>query len=88
MQPGMPLVVTASFDPFETKWTKVVRELLSSIGQGGAPDGPNRQLGVSSLRASAAGIHHVSFVIPKSVFGQITVRNYSTNATQYDIIPT
>lgn len=41
-----------------------------------------------NLRASAAGIHHVSFVIPKSVFGQITVRNYSTNATQYDIIPT
>lgn len=56
LQPGMPLVVTASFDPFETKWTKVVRELLSSIGQGGAPDGPNRQLGVSSLRASAAGV--------------------------------
>ena len=41
-----------------------------------------------NLRASAAGIHHVSFVIPKSVFGQIMVRNYSTNATQYDIIPT
>lgn len=56
LQPGMPLVVTASFDPFETKWTKVVRELLSSVGQGGAPDQPNRQPRISSLRASAAGV--------------------------------
>ena len=42
-------------------------------------------------RASAAGIHHVSFVIPESVFGKITVQNYSTNASnasQYDITPT
>jgi len=56
LQPGMPLVVTASFDPFETKWTKVVRELLSAVGQGGAMEGPNRQPGLSSLRASAAGV--------------------------------
>lgn len=56
LQPGLPLVVTASFDPFETRWTKVVRELLSAVGQGGAMDGPNRQPGLSSLRASAAGV--------------------------------
>ncbi len=41
-------------------------------------------------RAAAAGIRHVGFVVPESVFGQITVQNYSTNAanaTQYHIVP-
>ncbi len=56
IQPSLPLVVTASFDPFETKWTKVVRELVSTVGQGGAPDQPNRQAAQTSLRASAAGM--------------------------------
>ena len=56
LPPGLPLVVTAPFDPFETKWTRVVRELVSTLGQGGSPDAPNRQAGISSLRASAAGV--------------------------------
>lgn len=41
-------------------------------------------------RAAAAGIHHVGFVVPESVFGQITVQNYSSNAasaTHYTIVP-
>lgn len=56
LPPGLPLVVTAPFDPFETKWTRVVRELVSTVGQGGAPDAPNRQAAQTTLRASAAGI--------------------------------
>ena len=56
LPPGLPLVVTAPFDPFETKWTKVVREMVSTVGQGGAPDRPNRQAAQTTLRASAAGI--------------------------------
>lgn len=56
LPPGLPLVVTAPFDPFETKWTQVVRELVSTVGQGGAPDAPNRQAAQTTLRASAAGV--------------------------------
>ena len=32
-------------------------------------------------RAYAAGIRHVSFVVPETVFGQMAVNNYSDNAT-------
>ncbi len=56
LQPALPLVVTAPFDPFETKWTQVVRELVSVVGQGGAPDAPNWQAARTTLRASAAGV--------------------------------
>lgn len=31
-------------------------------------------------RAYTAGIRHVSFVVPESVFGQMTVNTYSSNA--------
>lgn len=31
-------------------------------------------------RAYAAGIRHISFVVPESVFGQMTVNTYSSNA--------
>lgn len=44
-----------------------------------------------NLRAYQAGIRHVSFVVPETVFGQISVQNYSTNSTQavdYEITPT
>ncbi|MFD1466968.1 hypothetical protein ACFQ48_01930 [Hymenobacter caeli] len=35
-------------------------------------------------RAAAAGIHHVSFVVPETVFGQISVGTYTENATKAD----
>ncbi|RYY13358.1 MAG: hypothetical protein EOO36_15975 [Cytophagaceae bacterium] len=41
-------------------------------------------------RAYAAGIHHVSFVVPETVFGQMAVSNYSNNAVSnatYAITP-
>ena len=43
-----------------------------------------------NTRAFAAGIHHVSFVVPETVFGQISVQSYTSNvadanANAYDI---
>jgi hypothetical protein len=38
-------------------------------------------------RAYLAGIRHVSFVVPDSVFGQITVNTYSANALAYPGYP-
>ncbi|MBJ6142410.1 hypothetical protein [Hymenobacter sp. BT559] len=38
-------------------------------------------------RAYLAGIRHVSFVVPDSVFGQITVNTYSANALAYPEYP-
>ncbi|MVN75159.1 hypothetical protein GO988_02340 [Hymenobacter sp. HMF4947] len=35
-------------------------------------------------RAYAAGIRHVTFVVPESVFGQMTVNTYSSNASASD----
>lgn len=41
-----------------------------------------------NVRAFAAGIHHVSFVVPETVFGQISVQSYTSNVAEtstYDI---
>jgi hypothetical protein len=56
IRPAITVVVTTEFDPFETKWTRVVREAVLGIGQGVPPDGPRRPLDVSSIRVSAAGV--------------------------------
>ena len=37
-----------------------------------------------NLRAAKAGIHHVSFVVPETVFGQISVGTYSENVAKAD----
>jgi hypothetical protein len=56
LRPAITVVVTMEFDPFETKWTRVVREAVLGIGQGVPPRGPQRPLDISSVRVSAAGI--------------------------------
>ena len=41
-----------------------------------------------NIRAQQAGINHVSFVVPESVFGQISVQSYTHNvaeANEYEI---
>ena len=41
-----------------------------------------------NIRAQRAGIHHVSFVVPETVFGQISVQSYTHNvaeANNYEI---
>lgn len=54
MQPCLILVVTAPCDPFETKWTRLVRELAYGVGNAATPD--VRPDGVADVRISAAGI--------------------------------
>ena len=56
MRTALSLVVTAQFNPYETRWTKVVREMVIGVGQGTPPHGPQRPLDVSSIRVSAAGV--------------------------------
>lgn len=50
------LVVTAMFNPFETKLVKMVREAIVGIGVGTPPQGPDRPLDLKTTRVSAAGI--------------------------------
>jgi hypothetical protein len=56
LRPALSLVVTAPFDPFDTKWTRVVREAL--LGSGPAPTAGMAGAPVprSAARVSAAGI--------------------------------
>ena len=56
LRPTLSLVVTATFDPFDTKWTRVVREAIVGLGQGVPPHGPQRPLDVTGVRVSAAGV--------------------------------
>jgi len=56
MRTALSLVVTAQFNPYETRWTKVVREMVIGVGLGTPPHGPQRPLDMSSIRVSAAGV--------------------------------
>ncbi|MGI4788784.1 MAG: Pvc16 family protein [Janthinobacterium lividum] len=56
MRTALSLVATAEYNPYETRWTKVVRELVVGIGVGIPPHGPGRPLDLSSIRVSAAGL--------------------------------
>lgn len=56
MRTALSLVVTAQFNPYETRWTKVVREMVIGVGPGTPPHGPQRPLDISSIRVSAAGV--------------------------------
>ncbi len=56
MRTALSLVVTAQFNPYETRWTKVVREMVIGVGLGTPPHGPQRPLDVSSIRVSVAGV--------------------------------
>jgi hypothetical protein len=56
MRTALTLVVTAEYNPYETRWTKVVRELVVAVGVGTPPQGPLPPFDLSSIRVSAAGI--------------------------------
>ena len=56
LRPALSLLTTASFDPFETRWTRVVREAIIGLGLGTPPDGPRRPLDMTEIRVSAAGV--------------------------------
>ena len=56
MRTALSVVVTARYNPYETKWTRVVRELTVGVGVGTPPHGPLRPLDLSSTRVGAAGV--------------------------------
>jgi|GEM_PF-968214 len=56
LRPAIGLIVTLPFDPFETKWTKFVREAVFGMGVGTPPDGPNAPLEFNSIRVCVAGV--------------------------------
>ena len=56
IKPTITIVATAKFNPFETRFVKVVREAVLALGQGVHPEGANRQMDVRSVRLSATGI--------------------------------
>ena len=56
MRTALSVVVTAQYNPYETKWTRVVRELTVGVGVGTPPHGPLRPLDLSSTRVGAAGV--------------------------------
>lgn len=56
MRTALSLVATAQYNPYETKWTRVVREMIIGIGVGTPPYGPQRPLDTASIRVSAAGV--------------------------------
>jgi len=56
LRPTLGLIATASFNPFETSVTRIVKEAVLALGVGVPPNGPNRPLTVSTTRVSAAGV--------------------------------
>ncbi len=56
MQPSLILVITAPLNPFETKWTRRVRELVYGTGRGSEQKPIVRPDNVASVQLSVAGI--------------------------------
>ena len=56
IRPMLGLLATATFNPYETQISKIVREALFGIGVGTPPHGPMRPLDLMDVRVSAAGI--------------------------------
>lgn len=55
-QPGISLFVTAPYNPFETRWTKVVRQAVLGVGVGVPPQGPGKPIKTLPLSLSVAGM--------------------------------
>ncbi|MBS1720471.1 MAG: DUF4255 domain-containing protein [Armatimonadetes bacterium] len=56
LRPTLGLIVTGSFNPFEARVVRLVREAMMGIGQGVPPHGPKRPLDMRGTRVTAAGI--------------------------------
>ena len=56
LRPTITVVATAKFNPFETRFTKVVREAIFALGQGPHPEGKDRQMDLRTVRLGAAGV--------------------------------
>jgi hypothetical protein len=56
LRPALSLVATAPFDPFETKWTKAVRQALVGCSPGASSRAPGRPLHLSGVQVSTAGV--------------------------------
>lgn len=58
LRPTLGVTALATFNPFETRWTRRVREIVFGMGQGTPErgDGPRQPLDLSHIRVSAAGV--------------------------------
>jgi hypothetical protein len=56
MRPGLSLMVTAPFDPFETKWTRLVREAVIALRHGDGDGSAGEPLDLGRMRVSVAGL--------------------------------
>lgn len=56
MRPGLSVVATAAFDPFETKWTRQVREVAFGAVPSDTSDGTARPERLANIRVSVGGI--------------------------------
>lgn len=55
LRPKLTLVVTASFNPFETEEVKLVREAILKLFQGPDPQNPGPEMGRREIHVSIAG---------------------------------
>lgn len=56
IRPTLGIVATAKFNPYETKFVKVVREAIFALGQGVHPEGADRQMDLRSVRLAICGV--------------------------------
>jgi len=56
LRPALSLIVTAPFDPFDTKWMRVVREAVLGTGPVPMSGAPGAPVPASAARVSIAGI--------------------------------
>jgi hypothetical protein len=56
LRPTLGLIATATFNPFETRVTRLVREAVLALGPGIPPNGPQRPLSIKTTRVSTAGV--------------------------------
>ncbi|HEX5322689.1 MAG TPA: Pvc16 family protein [Capsulimonadaceae bacterium] len=56
MRPAISLMVTAPFDPFETKWTRLVREAVIALRHGNGNQSAGEPLDLGRMRVSIAGL--------------------------------
>ena len=55
-QPSLSLMVTAPYNPFETKWTRVVRQAILGVGLGATSDSPEGSIKRLSFDLAVVGI--------------------------------
>lgn len=83
LRPSLTLVATVTYDPFETKWVKVVREAVVGLRLGPDPSADRDRMNVKSINISAVGmVIDTNTELPLSCV-DVSVKN-SSAATRTD----